>query len=578
MWAHAGAEQLKALSDELGNPIFILQVGDQSDPDLLCVNARFEELAGIATQPGATLRLRELMSEEQAVVVAAHCRACVSLGERREFQQRLDFENGSYWWHVTLSPIRDANGRIVRLLGSATDITGQHTMQAALQENSNLLQLFFRQSLDGFFFMMLDEPVRWDESVDKDAVLDYVFSHQRMTKVNDALLAQYRLTEEAVLGMTPADFFAHDLQQGRSVWRAFFDAGRLHVSTEERRADGEPVWIEGDYICIRDSDDRIAGHFGVQRDVTQAVEVERQLLASERRLRLITDNLPALISHVGADLKFQFNNRMYRDWLGIEPESLVGQGVGVINRYVDQPLRRYRQQVLRGERVTFEVTGHLIEGDRFLQVTYVPDRNEAGEVEGFYSLCVDISDRRQREMLLERQASEDGLTGLLNRRGLMERLQRALARAARHGESLALLFIDLDDFKRINDSFGHDAGDVLIRDFASRLREVVRSTDSLARLAGDEFVILLESLEDPHEDAVRVARKVLHAMAEPLWLGDRTVDMSTSIGIALNCGGVRDASLMLRTADGAMYRAKREGKNAYWFAGNDDQGAPDTPC
>ena len=97
------------------------------------------------------------------------------------------------------------------------------------------LELFFSQSLDGFFFMMLDEPVRWDDSVDKERVLDYVFEHQRMTKVNDALLAQYRATLEQFFGRTPKDLFQHDLEHGRRVWREFFDRGRLHIETNERR-------------------------------------------------------------------------------------------------------------------------------------------------------------------------------------------------------------------------------------------------------------------------------------------------------------------------------------------------------
>jgi PAS domain S-box-containing protein len=139
------------------------------------------------------------------------------------------------------------------------------------------LELFFSQSLDGFFFMMLDEPVRWDDSIDKDAALDYVFAHQHVTKVNDAMLAQYGVTREQFLGTTPADLFRHDLEYGRRVWREFFDHGRLHVETDERRADGTPIRIEGDYICFYDDAGRITGHFGIQRDVSDQVRLRRYL-------------------------------------------------------------------------------------------------------------------------------------------------------------------------------------------------------------------------------------------------------------------------------------------------------------
>jgi PAS domain S-box-containing protein len=151
------------------------------------------------------------------------------------------------------------------------------------------LELFFSQSLDGFFFMMLDEPVRWDDSVDKERVLDYVFTHQRVTKVNDALLAQYGATREAFLGTTPTDLFRHDLAHGRRVWRDFFDRGRLHVETDERRVDGTPIRVEGDYICFYDEQGRITGHFGIQRDVSERERASQALRQSNRRLEVLHD-------------------------------------------------------------------------------------------------------------------------------------------------------------------------------------------------------------------------------------------------------------------------------------------------
>jgi PAS domain S-box-containing protein len=149
------------------------------------------------------------------------------------------------------------------------------------------LEIFFSQSLDGFFFMMLDEPIRWDDRTDKEAALDYVFAHQRVTKVNDAMLAQYGVSRQDFLGTTPADLFKHDLAYGRRVWREFFDRGRLHVETDERRVDGTPIRIEGDYLCFYDDTGRITGHFGIQRDVTEQMRmrqlVERHAEELERR-------------------------------------------------------------------------------------------------------------------------------------------------------------------------------------------------------------------------------------------------------------------------------------------------------
>src|SRR5262245_12513424 len=151
------------------------------------------------------------------------------------------------------------------------------------------LELFFSQSLDGFFFMMLDEPVRWDDSVDKERVLDYVFEHHRITKANDAILAQYGATREQFLGLTPHDLFKHDIEYGRRIWRDFFDRGRLHIETDERRVDGTSIRVEGDYLCFYDDERRITGHFGIQRDVTERQLAEEALRKSSRRLQVLHD-------------------------------------------------------------------------------------------------------------------------------------------------------------------------------------------------------------------------------------------------------------------------------------------------
>jgi signal transduction histidine kinase len=159
-------------------------------------------------------------------------------------------------------------------------------------ENERLLELFFSQSLDGFFFMMLDEPVEWGDQTDKDKVMDFVFEHQRMTKVNAAIVAQFNAASaDELLGMTPAQFFAHDLAPAKARWREFFDRGWLHTETDERRLDGTPMRIEGDYMVIYDAHRRIAGHFGIQRDVTDRHLSAEQLRASRQQLRALAARL-----------------------------------------------------------------------------------------------------------------------------------------------------------------------------------------------------------------------------------------------------------------------------------------------
>jgi PAS domain S-box-containing protein len=166
--------------------------------------------------------------------------------------------------------------------------------EEALRESQEQLELFFSQSLDGFFFMMLDEPVQWDNTVDKEKVLDYVFANGRVTKANDALIAQYGGTREEFIGRTLYSFFSHDLTGGREIISKFFDAGRIHIENEYRKFDGVPVWMEGDYICIYDSPGRIVGYFGVQRDISDRKKTEAALKESEERFRQLAENIESV--------------------------------------------------------------------------------------------------------------------------------------------------------------------------------------------------------------------------------------------------------------------------------------------
>jgi len=156
-----------------------------------------------------------------------------------------------------------------------------------------LLEAFFERSQDGFFFMMIDQPIEWGPKVDKEAVLDYVFAHQRMTKVNPAMAAQFRASPSELIGLTPSDFFRHDIAAGRRGWRKLFDEGHTHSITNERRMDGTTMWVEGDYMCFYDAAGRITGHFGVQRDVSERTQAAEELEASRSELRALAARLQA---------------------------------------------------------------------------------------------------------------------------------------------------------------------------------------------------------------------------------------------------------------------------------------------
>jgi diguanylate cyclase (GGDEF)-like protein len=191
-----------------------------------------------------------------------------------------------------------------------------------------------------------------------------------------------------------------------------------------------------------------------------------------------------------------------------------------------------------------------------------PIRDENGEIAGVSSIARDISDQKRAQELIVFQTFHDSLTGLPNRSLLMERLNLCLSNSRRTGKRLALLFLDLDLFKAINDGFGHQAGDTVFQEIGQRLIQCVRDDDTVARIGGDEFAVLLPEISKA-DDAVVVAKKLLEAVAQPLAIGGRRADVTTSIGVSVYPDDGADAEALLRSADHAMARAKERGRNNF---------------
>ncbi len=174
------------------------------------------------------------------------------------------------------------------------EIIDRWRTEEALRESQQQLELFFSQSLDGFFFMMLGEAVQWDDTVDKEKVLDYVFANGLVTKANDALLAQYGAARQEFIGLTLNFLSSHNLAGGRDVIKKLFEAGRIHIECYNRKFDGTPIWVEGNYICIYDTHGRIKGYFGVQRDISGRKKAEAALTESEERFRQLAENIESV--------------------------------------------------------------------------------------------------------------------------------------------------------------------------------------------------------------------------------------------------------------------------------------------
>ena len=290
------------------------------------------------------------------------------------------------------------------------------------------------------------------------------------------------------------------------------------------------------------------------------------LAGSEQRLRTITDNLPVLISYIDRNGRYGFCNGTYKTWLGVEPQAIVGRTVEeTLGPEIYAPRKPLLARALAGERIEFEMLSTPLGVKRHTHTTYLPDVLADGSVAGVYALVIDVSAMKAAEEQLMQMARTDSLTGLPNRLCFDERLVDALARSRRSGKPIALLFLDVDKFKLINDTLGHAAGDEVLRVFGQRLLGSVRETDTVARLAGDEFVVILEELHTPAEPQF-IARKIIAAVNRGFELEEGLWDVSTSIGIAFHTDGNMQPAALLAAADRALYEAKAGGRNTYRLA------------
>jgi diguanylate cyclase (GGDEF)-like protein/PAS domain S-box-containing protein len=313
--------------------------------------------------------------------------------------------------------------------------------------------------------------------------------------------------------------------------------------------------------------EEVTGFYIMGLDVTARTAAESSLRKSEQRLRAITDNLPVLISVIDRDETYRFCNATYRDWLGVDPATIVGCRLKDVSGLAEYSvIKPFVTRALAGESVTFEHTGMMGSVARHMLVTYLPlrgDKNAAKttETDGFYVLIEDLTQRKTLEDQLSHMAQYDQLTGLPNRYLLHDRLQLACQRSARDGKQLAVLYLDVDDFKSINDLLGHAGGDTLLKQFGQRLQGQVRASDTVARVGGDEFVVLMEGFFSL--DHLRgVASKIVEAMQPPFHLIDRAVHVSASIGVA-TAPPSSTWEEVLHAADSAMYEAKAAGSGRF---------------
>lgn len=300
---------------------------------------------------------------------------------------------------------------------------------------------------------------------------------------------------------------------------------------------------------------------GIARDVTGQLETEQALIESDTRFRLILDSIEDGYFEVNLAGEFTFFNHRIHEHLGYTEEELLGKSYKMImdESNAQFVLEKFHNIFLTGESIQsmewelMKKEGTVI----YVETSVSLNKNRKGEPIGFQGIIRDVTERKRTEQELAYMAYHDPLTGLYNRKAFMEKLVDTLREAKRYENKRGILYLDLDSFKKVNDVYGHEIGDKLLIEVASRLRDALRGSDYISRLGGDEFTIILTNSQDLH--AERVAERIVEYISKPYKIGGILIDfVSASVGISVFPDDGHDAQLLLKHADTAMYKAKEQ--------------------
>ena len=448
------------------------------------------------------------------------------------------------------------DGGVVRTF---TDVSLRKAVESSVQESERRYRLLAENTTDVIVWSGLDTVRRYVSPASR-AVLGY--------------------DPEELVGTTPLPFtHPDDLASYAQVLRDLCDGVRdTAVSVQRyRRKDDAWVWIEASFSLTRDADGRASGYVASLRDISVRKGAEDALRDSEERLALALDS--------GSDGTWDLDVAtgavgLSGDWL-----SILGYAEGEIAPFLSawhslthpDDLRRSEGLLVahfKGERRSFECEYRI----RTKAGPYVwtlargkvVARGPSGRAIRMVGTHVDITRRKEAELQVEHMALHDALTGLPNRVLFTDRLEREMAASRRGGLCFAVLACDLDRFKIVNDTLGHAAGDILLQAVAARLEATVRGCDTVARIGGDEFALILGRLDDP-EEAGQLARRLAAAVTAPIDVGGRSIAVGVSIGIAMGPGDGHQAQQLFRKADFALYRAKadRNGSCRFFEPGMD---------
>jgi diguanylate cyclase (GGDEF)-like protein/PAS domain S-box-containing protein len=538
-------ERYRTLIDNIALGINLID----ADHNILMVNAQMGEKYN---KPVSEIIGKKCFLEfEKRDAVCPHCPGVqtITTGKFAEVETVGVRDDGSCF-HVRLQtfPVVGPDGRVTAFIEIAEDITERKQMENAMRDSEQKYRTILETMEEGYY--------------ETDLAGNFTF-------FNETTCRHHGRSRDELLGMNYREYAS--AEAAKKIYPIFNKVYRKGmparvVDYEVIRKDGSKKFIEISVSLLRDASGEPIGFCGVSRDRTEQKKAEGGLRQSEEKYRTILENIEEGYYEVDLTGNFTFFNDSLCMMLRYTRDEMMGMN----NReYMDEKTfkRVYKifNTVFRTGKSTTIHDWQIIrkgKSKRFIEASISLIRDAGGNPTGFRGVVRDITERKLAQEELEFIATHDSLTSLPNRTLFNDRLALALAQAHRYKKKLAVMLLDLDYFKDINDTMGHGIGDQLLRVVGNRLTELLRGGDTVARAGGDEFLLLLSEIASI-KDANTIAQKILEAFRKPFVLDDHEIMITTSIGIAIYPDDSDDASTLMKHADVAMYRAKDKGRDNF---------------
>lgn len=442
------------------------------------------------------------------------------------------------------SPVRNDRGETIGAIETVRDITEIRRTQESLREREVKYRRIFENIQDVYYEVSLD-GILLEISPSIRSLLDY--------------------DPAELLGASVLGLYA-DPEQRQGFLRLIVERGYVHdYEILLKLRNGETIPVAFNTRLVREAGDGSPRIVGSMRSVKHRREMENALRLSEERYRSLIRNLPVAIDRTTPepDGKILMANPAFLEMFGFQSEGEV-KGIDPRSLYMDPRERELysRKLLAEGTLSGYEIRFRRADGTPVWGAVTgrVVHEGEGGEQTYFDCIIEDITERKKQEETIWRLAYYDVLTGLPNRTLFRDRLDMAIRRADREREKVVLMMLDLDRFKSVNDNLGHPVGDQLLKEMADRMRRHLRKSDTIARLSGDEFMVVYAGVRQP-EQALAMARKLLRTFEEPFAGSGHALRVTASVGVAVYPDDAADIDMLLRNVDIALYQAKNDGRD-----------------